>query len=76
MVDLLDDAASDAVRIQRKNAERAEAQVAHRAVSDELLHIFLHQADERAVNDAHHRKHHEDVDDVLPRNGVGRQKRQ
>ena len=62
--------------VQRENAQRAEAQVAHRAVGDQLLHVLLHHADQRAVDDADDREHDQNGDDVLPRGGIGRQQRQ
>ena len=51
VIDLLQHAARDAVGVQRENAQRAEAQVAHRRIRDQLLPIRLHQADQRAVDD-------------------------
>ena len=56
VIDLLQDRARDARRIQRENAQRAEAQVAHRGVGHQLLPVLLHQADQRAVDDADDRE--------------------
>ncbi len=75
MIDLLDHAAGDAVGIQREDAQRAEAQVAYRGVSDQLLPILLHQADQRAVDDADDRKHGQNLHDGLVDRGF-RQQRQ
>ena len=63
VVDLLDDAAGDPVRIHRENAQRAESQVADRGVGDQLLPILLHQADQRAVDDADDRKDRQNLHD-------------
>ena len=65
VVDLLDDAAGDAVRVQREDAQRAEAQVADRGVRHQLLPVLLHQADQRAVDDADDREHHQHLHDAL-----------
>ena len=35
-----------------KNAEHDESQVAHRGIRHQLLHVGLHQGDQRSVNDA------------------------
>jgi hypothetical protein len=42
---------------EREDAEHHEAQMAHRAVGDELLEVGLHERDERAVHDADDRQH-------------------
>src|SRR4029077_2743510 len=76
VVDLLDHAAGKPVRGQRKNSQRAESQVADRTVGDQLLHVFLHHADERAVNYADDRQNHHDGDNFVARRGVLRQERQ
>ncbi len=52
VIDLLEDAAGEALRRERKDAERAEAQMADGRVGDEALHVLLHQADDGAVDDA------------------------
>ena len=52
VVDHLQHAAGDARRVQREQAQHAEAQVGHAAVGDQLLDVALRQRTERAVNDA------------------------
>ena len=63
VVDLLNHASLQAVRVQGKDSQRAESQVAHGGVGDQLLHVLLHQRDQRPVNDGderepHHHLHH------------------
>ena len=57
VIDLLEDRARDSRRVQRENAERAEAQVADRGVRHQLLPVLLHQARQRAVDDPDDREH-------------------
>ena len=45
---------------EREDAEHHEAEVADRAVRDELLEVRLHERHERAVDDADHREHEDD----------------
>ncbi len=52
VVDLLEHAAGQAVRRERKNSQRAEAKMADGTIGDQALHVFLHEANEGAVNDA------------------------
>jgi hypothetical protein len=41
---------------QREQAERAEPEVRHRRVRDQLLDVVLRERDDRAVDDADHRQ--------------------
>ena len=63
MIDLLNDAASEAVGVERENSQRAKSQVADGTVGDEALHVFLHEANERAVDDADQGKYDDDLND-------------
>ena len=47
----LEDGAVHALRVGREDAHRHEAHVGNRRISDELLDIFLHERDERRVDD-------------------------
>ena len=76
VVDLLDDAAGEPHRSERKEAQGAEAQVADRAIGNQLLHVLLHHADQGAVDDGNDRKRHHDTDDPLPRHPTLRHQRQ
>ncbi len=76
MIDLLEDAAGEALRGQRENAEGAEAEMADRRVGNEALHVFLHQADDGAIDDADERKCDDNVDDFCAQGGVGGEKRE
>src|SRR5207247_9512790 len=55
VIDLLDDASIQAIRVQCKHAERNEAHVAHRRVGNELLHVRLHHRDQRPIDDGDNR---------------------
>ena len=46
------DRALHALHVHRADAEHDEAQVAHRGVGHQLLHVRLHHRDQRAVDDA------------------------
>jgi hypothetical protein len=59
VVDHVEDAALDADRVEREQAQHAESQVGDRAVRDELLDVALHPGDQRAVNDANDAQHRE-----------------
>ena len=52
VIDLLQHAAGDAVRVERENSQGAEAQVADRGIRHQLFPILLHQRGQRAINDA------------------------
>ena len=47
----LQDAALDAQRVGREEADHDDAHMGHRAVGDQLLHVGLHQRHERGVDD-------------------------
>ena len=49
--DHLEDAAGDALRGQREDAHGDEAHMRHRRIGDQLLHVLLHQRDQRGVDD-------------------------
>ena len=51
VVDLLQHRAAQPSGIQGENSQRAEAQVADRGICHQLLHIFLHQRNQRSVDD-------------------------
>src|ERR1051326_3201257 len=74
VIHLLDHAARDAVRVERKNAERAEPEMAYRRVGDQLFPVRLHQADQRAVNDGDDGKNREDLHNALIDAGLGQQR--
>ena len=58
MVDHLQDAALEPERVEREHPQHHEAEVAHRRVGDELLHVLLHEGHERGVDDADDREGH------------------
>src|ERR1700739_542856 len=64
VIDLLEHATGKAIGREGENAEGAEPKVADRTVGDQALHIFLHEADDGAVDDAYQRKYDEDVNDL------------
>src|SRR5207237_9909523 len=65
VVDLLEHTAGKAVRRERKNSQGAKAKIGDRAVGDEALHVLLHEANERAINDADQGEHDDDLDDLV-----------
>jgi len=50
--------------------------MADRAVGDQPLHVLLHEANERAVNDADQGEHDDDVNDSRAHDGVRGQQRE
>ena len=60
VIELLDDAAGEADRVQREHAEHHHRHVADRRVGDQPLPVLLRQRDQRAVDDADDREqdHH------------------
>ena len=56
VVDLLQHRAAQARWVQREDSQGAEAQVADRRIRHQLLHVLLHQGDQRAVDDADDRE--------------------
>ena len=56
VVDHLQDAALDALRVQCKQTQHDKPQVADRGISHQLLHILLGIRDRRAVEDADYRQ--------------------
>ena len=64
VVDLLEHTAGKAKRREREDAKRAEAQVADGGIGDEALHVFLHEANDGAINDADERQRDDNVDDL------------
>jgi hypothetical protein len=64
VVDLLDDAAIQAVRVKRKHAEHDKAHVADRRVRNKLLHVRLHHGYERAIDDRDDRQRHHHRNEV------------
>ena len=52
VIELLDDAAGDADRVQREHPEHHHRHVADRRIGDQPLPVLLRQRDERAVDDA------------------------
>jgi hypothetical protein len=74
VIELLHHAAGDPVGVHREDSQRAEAQVAHRGVGHQLLPILLHQAHQRAVDDADDRKNRQNLHDGLVRRGLGQQR--
>jgi len=48
--------ALDALRVQREQAHRHEAHMRDRRIGDELLDVFLHQRDERGVDNGDNRQ--------------------
>ena len=57
VVDHLQDAALDALRVEGEQAEHDETQVADRGIGDQLLDVGLGVGDRRAVDDADDRQH-------------------
>ena len=76
VVDLLEHAAGQAVRRECENSQRAEAEMADRAVGDQPLHVLLHEANERAINDADQGEHDYDVNNSRAHDGVRGQQRE
>jgi hypothetical protein len=56
VIDLLQHRPGQSRRIQRENSQRAETEVADGRVSHQLLHVLLHQRNQRAVDDADERQ--------------------
>ena len=54
--DHLENAAGDALRRHRENAHGDEAHMRHRGIGDQLLHVLLHQRDQRGVDDGDDRE--------------------
>ena len=54
--DHLEDAAGDALRRHREQPHGDEAHMRHRRIGDELLHVLLHQGDQRGVDDGDDRE--------------------
>ncbi len=73
MVDLLQDGAGDARRVQGEHRQRDEAHVAHRGIGDQLLPVPLHQADQRPVNDGDDRQQGDDGDHLGVLGRLGQQ---
>jgi len=46
--------------------------MADRAVGDEALHVLLHEANERAINDADQGEHDDDLDDLVAQERISR----
>ena len=67
MVQHLQDGAVDSLLVEREDAERDKAHVAHRAVRDELLQVGLHDRHDRTVDDGDHREHDDKRREVLRR---------
>src|SRR5438094_5401169 len=76
VINLLKDAAGEAVGRERENSEGAKSQMTDGTVGDEALHVFLHEADERAVDDADQREHDDDLDDARAHGPFAGQERQ
>ena len=74
VVDHVHHRARCADRVQREQAEHAEAEVAHRAVRDELLRIMLDPADERRVHDADDAQDREELIELDHAHGRGRKR--
>ncbi len=68
MVDLLNNAAVQPVRIQREHAEHHKSHVADRGIRHKLLHIRLHHRNQSAVDDGDDRQrdHHRNEVDGRP----------
>ena len=64
MVDHLDDRAAEAHGVEREHTEHHEAEVRHRGVRNQLLHVALHQRHQRAVDDADDGQHHDRHDEL------------
>src|ERR1035438_9715572 len=52
VIDLLQHAAGQAVGVHSKDTQRAKTQVTHGRIGHQLLPILLHQAHQRAIDDA------------------------
>jgi len=76
VIDLLKNAACEALRRKREGYQGAETKMADGRVGDESLHIFLHKADDGAVDDADEREHDDDVDDSGAKSRVSGEKRE
>ena len=55
VIDLLQHGTAESQRGQRENPQCAEAQVTNRGIGHQLLHVFLHQRNQRAIQDADNR---------------------
>ncbi len=51
---------------EAEDAKHYEAQMAHRGIRDQLLHVRLHHGHKRAINDADQRQRH-DPRSIVPR---------
>src|SRR6202165_56934 len=60
VIELLEDTAGKAMRRQREDTQRTKSQVADGAVRNQLLHVLLHHADQRTVQNADHRNDQHD----------------
>ena len=52
----LEDRALDALGVHGEDAHRHEAHMGDRGIGDQLLHVLLHQRDQRGVDDRHDRQ--------------------
>ena len=73
VVDLLDDAALDAHRVEGEHAQHDERHVADRRVGDQPLPVALRHGDQRAVDDADDRQRRDHRDERPRRVGQDRQ---
>ena len=72
----LEDRALDALLVHGEDAHGHEAHVGDRRIGDQLLHVLLHQRDQRGVDDGDDRQREDEGREVVEASGnIGSEKR-
>ena len=62
-----DHRAFEALHVEREQADGDDRHVRDRGIGDQLLHVVLHQRDQRGVDHRHHRQREDQPERTAPR---------